>query len=378
VDSFLDGCTKDPLLRAILTIQGGDHGLPPSQCPTAMHASIVAHYFKGGWYPMGGARSLPRAFLKELRKYGGKIHVRTPVDRLLVEDGRVIGVVLGDGTEVRAETVISNADPHITYQKLLGEEHLPSKVKRKLKRTTYSLSALSLFFASDMDLRAAGVDSGNYWYAPSAEDIDGIYQQAGLPDLSDINSFRGAFLTATTLKDPSKRKDGVHTLEAFTFVSNEAFSKWAGSAYGDRPEDYKILKEKLTGLMKGVVDEIVPGLSESIVFAELGTPLTNSYYVASSEGNLYGTEKRLGQLGPFGYPIKTPIPGLMMCGASTLGHGVAGATMSGIECARQILECRRSEILSADGPSLVTLPSDHPETWPEQWRPALKRRDVVA
>ena len=369
VERFLDTCTMDPLLRAILTIQGGDHGMPPSKCPTAMHAAVVAHYFEGGWYPKGGARALPRAFIKELRKHGGELHVRTPVDRVLVDRGRAVGVRLSDGTEVRADTVISNADPHVTYRHLLDEEHVPARVRRRLKRTNYSVSALSLFFATDMDLRGAGVDSGNYWYAPTPGDIEGMYQQAGLPDLGELDAVRGAFLTATTLKDPSKRRDGVHTCEAFTFVSNEAFARWSGTATGARPGDYHDFKARLTDLMVGVVDEIVPGIGDRIEFKELGTPLTNTHYVAATRGNLYGTEKRLGQIGPMSYPLRTPIDGLMMCGASTLGHGVAGATMSGLECARLVLGCRPRDLLRARGPTLLTLPSDRPETWPAQHRP---------
>ena len=52
----LDGFVKDPVVRAILTVQAGDHGMPVSECPTALHAAVVGHYFGGGYYPKGGAR----------------------------------------------------------------------------------------------------------------------------------------------------------------------------------------------------------------------------------------------------------------------------------------------------------------------------------
>ena len=112
-------------------------------------------------------------------------------------------------------------------------------------------------------------------------------------------------------------------MEAFSFVSWEAFRRWESTRLEDRPEAYKKFKENLTARMFEALENTLPGIRDATVFAELGTPLTNRYYVASTAGNLYGTEKTRSHVGPFSWPIKTPINGLMMCGASTLGHGVA-------------------------------------------------------
>lgn len=359
---FLDHFTRDPLLRAILSMQAGDHGVAPSRAATALHAMIVAHYFDGGWYPEGGARALPRAFVRALRRHGGEVRVRTPVDRILVEGGRALGVRLADGTEVRAPVVVSNADPHVTLGRLVGREHLGWRTRWRLDRTRYSISALSLFMAARLDARAAGLDSGNYWYARSA-DLDGIYDLAFRPRLGGDVEIPGVFLTVPTLKDPTKRADGVHTMESFCFVSYDAFAAWARSHHGDRPEAYGAMKEQLTSRMLDCIERFVPGLRDRLVFSALGTPLTNEHYVAATKGNLYGTEKSLTQL--LGYPIRTEIPGLWMCGASTLGHGVAGATLSGLAAAKDILRCRRSELLSARGQQLRLLPSEPAPPPPE-------------
>src|SRR5206468_3338299 len=124
---------RDPLLRAILAAQCGNHGLPPSLAPAALHAAVAAHYFDGGYYPKGGGCAIPRAFIRGLQRAGGEIRVRTPVERILVEGRRAIGVRLGDGTEIRARHVISNADPDVTYRRLVGEAHLSHGLRRKLR-----------------------------------------------------------------------------------------------------------------------------------------------------------------------------------------------------------------------------------------------------
>ncbi len=358
--ALIDHHVRDPLLRAILGGQSGDHGLPPSMVSAPVHAAIVTHYFDGGWYPKGGAASLPRALIRALRKAGGEIHVRTPVDKILVENKRAIGVRLGDGTEVRARHVVSNADPHVTFGRLIDRAHQSPWTRLKLRRVKYSVSALSLFAAVDCDLRARGLDSGNYWLYDSA-DVDGIYKK-GLTDWParggrDID---GQFLTVTTLKDPSKKMKGHHTIESFAFVGHDAFERWAQSHHGERPGDYSKLKAELTDAMLRGLDRAVPGISQHVVFSELGTPLTNKYYVAATAGNLYGTEKSRFQVGPFGFQIGGDLDGLSLCGASTVGHGVLGAAMSGMMVARRITRRSIEELLAPKGRPLVLRQAEPP------------------
>ena len=63
----------------------------------------------------------------------------------------------------------------------------------------------------------------------------------------------------------------------------------------------------LTERMLDMIDPLIPGLRDHMLLCELGTPLTNEYYVSSHRGNLYGTAKSASQIGPFGFPIKTEI-----------------------------------------------------------------------
>jgi phytoene dehydrogenase-like protein len=351
--AFINHHVRDPLLRGILAGQSGDHGLPPSMVSAPVHAAVVAHYFDGGFYPKGGAAALPRALIRALRKAGGEIHVRTAVAKILVENKRAIGVRLADGTEVRARHVVSNADPHVTFGRLIDKEHQSPWTRLRLRYIKYSGSALSLFAAVDMDLRKAGLDSGNVWYYEDAH-VDSIYRR-GLTSwpLKGVRELPGQFLTITTLKDPSKNYRGHHTLESFGFVSGRAFDRWAKTKYGERPADYEALKKELTAVMVRGLERIVPGIGKRVVFSELGTPLSNVHYVAATQGSLYGTEKSRFQVGPFSFQIGGDLDGLSLCGASTIGHGVLAATMSGLLVARRITRRPVAEMLTKKGRSLV-------------------------
>jgi phytoene dehydrogenase-like protein len=299
------------------------------------------------------------------------------VDRILIENGRATGVKLDDGTEIRAKTVISNADAEVTLGSLVGREHLSKKLRRKLDKVTYSTSALSLFFAVNMDLKAAGMDSGNVWWYRD-NDVDRIYQQ-GMTDHYLHHPVDGQFLTVTTLKDPSKKHSNHHTCEAFAFVGYDAFKQWEeghASEGAVRNGQYADFKEGLTDKMFDGLENIVPGIRDPVVFAELGTPLTNRYYLNATKGNLYGTDKTARQMGPFALPVDTEIDGLYMVGASTLSHGVVGAQQSGLMAAQAILGCRMRDLFTERGPEVEVYPSDDVSQWPAHLQERIAKRQA--
>jgi phytoene dehydrogenase-like protein len=369
---LIDHHVNDPVLKAILAGQSGDHGMPPSQVSAFVHAGITNHYLDGGYYPRGGGFTIPRAFVRALKRAGGELRLQTNVNHILVDNNRATGVILSDGTKIHARYVISNADPEVTLGKLVGREHLSDKLVRKLDRVEYSTSALSLFFAVDMDLRAAGLDSGNYWFYDH-EDIDALYRLGLTAHALEAETPPAMFLTVTTLKDPSKLHSGHHTCEAFTFVGYDAFNKWAHGKSGAHTADYMALKEDLSWRMFQALERRVPGISEHIVFWSLGTPLTNQHYINATRGNLYGIAKSRTQVGPGAFPIQSEIDGLFMVGASTLSHGVSGATATGIAAAKKILDCRTRDLLKMDSPPLEIYPSEDVSKWPAYLQKRIER-----
>lgn len=358
LSSVLERFTRSPLLRAILSIQSGDHGMPPSRAPTALHVGIIGYYLDGACYPRGGAGTIAAAFVNEISRRGGEVRLRTAVDRILLERGRVGGVRLRDGTEVAAPVVVSNADPGVTWGRLVGLENVSRSFRRRIERTRYSVSTLSLFLAVDLDLRAAGLDSGNCWFSRTT-DIEAVYEFAKRADLGSVDRIPAAFVSATTLKDPSLRQDGLHTIEALALASYDAFTG----------PGYAALKEHLAEKMLDVVEEIAPGIRDHVVFRALGTPLTNERFVGVTRGGIYGTEKTLRNLGPLGFPVRTEIGGLYECGASTLSPGVLGVTTSGLFAAGAVLGCPADELLDPRGQALRVHASEAPPPGPAREAP---------
>ncbi len=364
--TLIDSCVRDPLLRGVLAAQCGNHGLAPSRVSLPLHAAMTAHYWNGAYYPRGGAKRIPAAYIKALRRHGGAIRLRAEVTRIVVEGGRAVGVELAGGEIIRAGHVVCNADPAVTYGKLLPPEHCRREVA-KVDRTAYSVGMMSVFCGVAMDLRALGMDSGNSWLYRSA-DVDGIYRRAErqLPQ-GDIESL---FLSVTSLKDPGPGHSpaGTHTVEMFTLVPWQPFRAWENSAIGERDPAYVRLKDDLADRMLAAAEQLIPGMRRHVTFQSVATPLTNWFYCRSFQGAMYGTAKTPWQMGPFSFAQKSPVAGLTMCGASTIAPGVAGASMSGLLAAQRVLGARTTDELlgPADG-SLRTVVAE--DITPEPARP---------
>jgi all-trans-retinol 13,14-reductase len=359
---ILNDRIRDPIARGVLSVQCGDHGMPPSRAPFVLHATVAGHYFEGAWYPKGGGSAIPKALSRALTRAGSAIKLEARVERIMLEGKRAIGVRLVDGTEIRAKNVVSNADPAVTYGRLIGQEHLPGGIKKKLAKTKWSTAAVSLFFAVDCDVKALGLDSGNYWLCPGI-DAEAAYGAMESANVLELDELPGLFLSITTLKDPSSFNGRHHTCEAFVFVPYETFARFSQGSSGAHGAEYEDFKRRIAAKMLSTIERQIPGLTKNVVFQDLGSPLTNVHYVEATGGSVYGTEKSLWQLGPFNFKQGSPFAGLTLCGASTLGHGVHGASLSGLAAAGLVLDCKPEALLKADQPKIKVWSSSEANAW---------------
>jgi phytoene dehydrogenase-like protein len=95
-------------------------------------------------YPSGGNVSVPGAYLAAIEKYGGEVRTRAEVARIVVEGGAAVGVLLADGTELRAPVVVSNADLKASVLKLAGREQFPADYVKRIEGLTYSVAGVML------------------------------------------------------------------------------------------------------------------------------------------------------------------------------------------------------------------------------------------
>ncbi len=346
VGEFLDTCTKDVKLRAVLTGQLGVYHQPPSRASLMGHAGVSMHFLQGSYYPAGGGQVLSDRLADSVEGKGGKILLRTKVNRILVEGGRAIGVEFENnthGTQVAyAPIIISNADLKQTMLQLVGEAKLSNAVADKTRRYEMSPAMGVVYLGVKRDFRAEGMPNTNLRIYPSYD-----YELAYKDVVDNKFSQRPhVFVGNASLKDPGNpdvAPVGVSNIQLMSLAPS-SFDAWniTESEFRDgsyrRNRAYNETKERFADSLILETERVIPNLSRDIVFKEISTPITLMRYTGASNGTSYGMSFVPWQFLHRRPGARTEIKGLFLCGASLRsGHGIFGAMMSGVEAASLVI-----------------------------------------
>ena len=324
--TFMDAHIDDRRLRAAVSVLWGYLGLPPSQLSAGLFSLLLhSYHMTGAWYPEGGSQAMSRAIVDEIEERGGVVLFRNRVTRLDVEGGRVVAVETDRGLRVEADVFISNASPKATVA-MTGSEHFDDGFLAGVERDVPALSNLVVYLGVDRDLAAEGWDHHEYFLA-DGYDIDGEYTAMVDGDFSKA----GFVITNYSDADPGCAPAGSSVLAIMSLAPWDYQNVWGTGGdltdYSENPE-YVRIKDAAGDELIDRAERLIPGLRESIVIKEVGTPLTNVRYSLSPEGSIYGRQQTVENLLNRRSP-KTSIPNLLLAGAWVGGGGMSAALSSG-------------------------------------------------
>jgi all-trans-retinol 13,14-reductase len=278
-------------------------------------------------YPKGGVQALADVFAKGVTKHGGDLALKTLVKKIVVEDGKVTGVELADGTKVRSRYVVSNADGRQTFLKLIGEQHLSPKLAKELKETRLTDPYFLVSLGVDIDLKAMGFDGTAILYNRS-DNIDDLW--GGDSEKCSL------VIMMHSLLDPSQAPEGMATVQIMTPLPYNYMGYWKREKDGTRSKEYKELKEALADKLIASAEKIIPQLSKHIVYKDIATPLTYERYTLNSEGASHGWFPAPGAKMR---SQKTPFKNLFQAGHWTFpGCGIFCVVLSGRNAAKLVLK----------------------------------------
>jgi all-trans-retinol 13,14-reductase len=336
----LEGLTDNRELIGLLTAQWGDYGLPPAQAAFVMHAMVAKHYITGGNYPVGGAIRIAETIIPVIEAAGGQVFTYAGVDKIIVENGRAVGVRLQkDGVELRAPQIVSCAGLIPTYTRLIPTDVAAQhNLLAPLQQVEPSAATLCLYAGFKGSAAELGLPKTNYWVYPSFDhdaNISAFKNSADAPMPLIYMSFPSA-------KDPSwdARYPNKATVEIVAATLPARFAQWQGSTWGKRGADYEALKAQLTEHLLETLYQHQPQLRGQLDFCELATPLSTEWFQWNVQGEIYGIDHTVKRFDQHWIHSQTPIKGLYLTGADTVTAGVGGALMAGVLTASRMLGWR--------------------------------------
>ena len=125
---WLEQTYKSPLVQALWAPWVLHTGLTPESAYSGQMGKVIAFALEAAGAPVvkGGAGAAAQAFRKLIEERGGVIRTDAEVDRIVVENGQVTGVVLTGGEQIAAKTVLASVAPGQLYGRLLRDAALSS------------------------------------------------------------------------------------------------------------------------------------------------------------------------------------------------------------------------------------------------------------
>ena len=294
---------------------------------------------KGAWgHSVGGMGAITQAMAKVVSAMGVEISLEAPVDRVLVDGGRAVGVRLESGEEVTGHTVIANVGPKLLYERMMDAGDLPADFVRRIRafktgsgtfRMNVALSALPDFacLPGEGEHHQSGII-----IAPTLDYMDRAFLDAKRDGWSKQPIVE--MLIPSTIDD-SLAPPGRHV--ASLFCQQFAPVLPDGRNWDDE-------REAAADAIIATVEDHAPGFAKSVIARQIHSPLDLERKFGLAGGDIMHGNMTLDQLwaarpvlGHGAY--RGPIKGLYMCGAGTHpGGGVTGAP--GHNAARAVLKDR--------------------------------------
>lgn len=290
-------------------------GSAPDASPAVLCGVAHMQVGEGVWYPIGGTRAVPEALVDLGRSLGVRYHTDTPVQRILQgPDGRVTGLVTGQGVQVDLGAVVSNMDAVRTHRELLDDR----RAQRRFDRRTDDEPACSgVVLYLGLKERYEHLAHHDFVFSRDPhEEFDAIYRKGEpAPDPT-------VYLCAPSSTEPGVAPEGGEALYALVHTPYlRGHHDWEQMF----PAYREVILDKLARTA-GLTD-----LRERIVVERHLTPqdihdryrvLNGAIYGLSSHGRLTGAIKPANR--------SPDVPGLYLAGgAAHPGPGMPMVMMSG-------------------------------------------------
>ncbi|KAL0350349.1 UNVERIFIED_CONTAM: Pyridine nucleotide-disulfide oxidoreductase domain-containing protein 2 [Sesamum radiatum] len=288
---------------------------------------------RGIWsYVEGGMGSVSLAISKAAREAGATIMTEAEVSKLMIDgSGRVSGVLLADGTQVRSSVVLSNATPCRTFMEFVPHNVLPDDFLGAVKNSDYSSATTKINLAVDRlpqfhCCKLNSPDAGPQHMgtihigSESMEEIDAACQDSanGIPSRRPVIE-----MTIPSVLDKTISPSGKHVINLFIQYTpyKPSEGSWEDSEY----------RKSFAQRCFDLIEEYAPGFNSSVIGYDMLTPPDLEREIGLTGGNIFHGAMGLDSLFLM-RPVKgwshyrTPLQGLYLCGSGAHpGGGVMGA-----------------------------------------------------
>lgn len=310
-------------------------GAPADQLDFLYYALMLILYVQlRPAMPQMRSHELSLALEKAIRDNGGDIWYNSEVEKILVKDGKVYGVLM-DGREIYADHIICNSHMSNAIAGMIDPEELPEQMLKLANARDLALSFVTVYLGMNRSAEELGIHDYSSFVIPCADSRE-QYERC-----STIENSKYAIMNCLNTVIPDSSPEGTCTL-FFTTM-------YYGDVWKDvKPEDYKKLKVKIAGEIIETCEEalgiqIKPYIEEIVIAA----PPTFARYMKTPRGTPYGYQFDMWDsmmMRTMNVAAEEPIKGLRFCGAcGERGDGYSSSYISGMNTGMRVVQDAKEE-----------------------------------
>ena len=224
---------------------------------------------KNAGYVIGGSLELALNMEKRYCELGGKVNYKSGVEKILVENGRAVGIKLTNGSEYKADYIISAADGHATIWEMLEGKFMDQTVEKY-----YEMPLFKPLVFIGLGVKRTFTDLPQM--------VSGLI--IPLEKAITIDNKEHKHLNVRIYNfDPSFAPEGKTTLEVM-FESD--FAYW--QELSQDTARYKAEKERIAAAVVSALNKRFPGFSKQLEMWDVATPVTFYRYTGNWQGSCEG------------------------------------------------------------------------------------------
>ncbi|MBN8691559.1 MAG: NAD(P)/FAD-dependent oxidoreductase [Bacteroidetes bacterium] len=247
---------------------------------------------KSAGYPVGGSLEFAKKIEQAYLKLGGKIHYKTPVKKIIVEDNTAKGLLVRNDIVHHSDIILSAADWNFSVFNLLDGKYVNDKILqlRDLKKLEVFYSIVHLGFGINADLK----DHPHFSRFPLKEDL--ILPDGTKYDRLEVHIYN---------YDRTMAPEGKTSVVVSFYTKNGDW--WIDLRKNDRPK-YREVKKEFTQKIIDLLDERLGGIKDKLEMSDMATPATVYRYTNNWKGSTQGWLPGKNLLSPS--PVGFTLPGL--------------------------------------------------------------------
>ncbi|MGH9773556.1 MAG: phytoene desaturase family protein [Candidatus Acidiferrales bacterium] len=330
------------IVRAMVAARGiFGAGMGPWSAGTAaillLRAARDAHPPGRALFPRGGMGALGEAMATAAKSAGAEIRTGARVEKILVKNHAVQGVVIAGGEEIAARAVVSGTDPRTTFLKLLDAEHLAPKFLLKMQNYRSQGVVAKVNLALDALPALRGILNGAAEEALGGRihigaEIDELERAFDASKYGEFSARPYLDVSIPSILDKTLAPEGKHVMSVMVQYAPRKLKQG----------DWDSKRDALGDTVVRRLEEVFPDLPAKILARQVLTPQDIERDFGLNGGHIFHGELALDQLfatrpvlGCAQY--RAPIRGLYLCGSGT-HPGVSHDGAPGANAAREILK----------------------------------------